>query len=325
MTSFKPPLESYPHFRATDVDAITTALGPAVSSRIADWRSVRGTPDVRINHVPLSVFKLWYCAYGLPIRLGFAQEERFRIQLNHSGVGATTVNADRVPITREQACISSGPIEIDYGLDFSQLTVTVEKAEIVRKLAALTGGAIVDRFQCDAALDLTKPEAAYFERSVRFLVQQLDQSDTDLPPLVLTEMEQALMVAFLWASRHNYSDALRRPTPNVAPRQVRMIEEYVAANWNRPIRMEDLVRLTGCSARTLFRAFKQARGHSPMAFAKQVRLEHARRMLTGAESATVTDIAFACGFGDLGRFSKEYRRAFGESPLQVLKRGRRGA
>jgi len=48
----------------------------------------------------------------------------------------------------------------------------------------------------------------------------------------------------------------------------------------------------------------------------------ARRALSRADSArtTVTAIALDHGFGELGRFSVQYRRLFGESPSETLRR-----
>jgi transcriptional regulator GlxA family with amidase domain len=38
---------------------------------------------------------------------------------------------------------------------------------------------------------------------------------------------------------------------------------------------------------------------------------------------TVTDVAFACGFGNLGHFAIYYRRQFGETPSATLRRARK--
>lgn len=42
-------------------------------------------------------------------------------------------------------------------------------------------------------------------------------------------------------------------------------------------------------------------------------------MMARGRHVTVTEIATALGFVELGRFSVEYRRAFGESPSETLR------
>jgi transcriptional regulator GlxA family with amidase domain len=53
-----------------------------------------------------------------------------------------------------------------------------------------------------------------------------------------------------------------------------------------------------------------------------MRMREAREALLNPRSsaATVTLIAMQCGFLELGRFSVEYRSAFGESPSATLRR-----
>jgi transcriptional regulator GlxA family with amidase domain len=73
----------------------------------------------------------------------------------------------------------------------------------------------------------------------------------------------------------------------------------------------------------LFRAFDKLRGCSPMAFARQVRLERARGLLLKPDDASsVTGIALMCGFSNLGHFAAAYRDRFGELPSQTLQRAR---
>jgi AraC-like DNA-binding protein len=57
-----------------------------------------------------------------------------------------------------------------------------------------------------------------------------------------------------------------------------------------------------------------------------LKLSRARRelMLAHGRSVTVTEIATALGFVELGRFSVEYRRMFGESPSATLRQVLRG-
>jgi transcriptional regulator GlxA family with amidase domain len=60
-----------------------------------------------------------------------------------------------------------------------------------------------------------------------------------------------------------------------------------------------------------------------MQFVKRLRLGHGRAMLINpTDETSVTRVALACGFGNLGHFAIDYKKAFGESPLVTLNRGR---
>jgi transcriptional regulator GlxA family with amidase domain len=97
-------------------------------------------------------------------------------------------------------------------------------------------------------------------------------------------------------------------------------EQYIEANWDKPVTIEELVALTNVSARALFKSFSTFRGYSPMTFAKSVRLRQARKMLTKTPGISVADVAFRCGFGNLGHFSRSYREVFDELPSETRNR-----
>jgi transcriptional regulator GlxA family with amidase domain len=58
-----------------------------------------------------------------------------------------------------------------------------------------------------------------------------------------------------------------------------------------------------------------------MQYVKRLRLEKARELLTdGGTKQSVTAVAFACGFLNLGHFARDYRNRFGELPSQTPSR-----
>jgi AraC family ethanolamine operon transcriptional activator len=84
----------------------------------------------------------------------------------------------------------------------------------------------------------------------------------------------------------------------------------------------ELCRWAGVGQRTLEYAFRDQLGMAPVRYLKLLRLNRAHRQLRRASrpNETVTSIAYACGFIELGRFAVDYRQLFGESPSQTLKR-----
>ncbi len=171
------------------------------------------------------------------------------------------------------------------------------------------------------------PKQLQLRNFVLFLSDEADREGATLPDVAMAECEQLLMVLFLATNKHNFSRLLESPAPQAAPWQVRVVEEYIRANWERPITIEALAEATGVGIRSMFKTFKDARGYSPMAFLRQVRLDQARRMLQTPDPTTsVTGVGLSCGFSSLGHFAHDYREAFNELPsvtLAMAKAGRR--
>lgn len=102
-------------------------------------------------------------------------------------------------------------------------------------------------------------------------------------------------------------------------------ERLALAHIDEPLHISALCRTLAVSERTLRKAFHKSFGLAPCRHLRMLRLTHARRalMCADAEFVTVTEIATGFGFGELGRFSVEYRKMFGESPSQTLHRSPR--
>ena len=62
-----------------------------------------------------------------------------------------------------------------------------------------------------------------------------------------------------------------------------------------------------------------------MQYLKLVRLERVRtRLLKDGPTAQISSIAMSEGFGHLGHFSADYKRAYGESPSQTARLSAQG-
>jgi len=104
-------------------------------------------------------------------------------------------------------------------------------------------------------------------------------------------------------------------------RIVAKAEEFMRARLALPLYVADLCQATGVSERTLRSAFRNVYGVGPNRFLKLRRLNQVRRVLQRAgNGALVSEVATRHGFWDLGRFAGDYRRLFGESPSQTLRR-----
>ena len=105
------------------------------------------------------------------------------------------------------------------------------------------------------------------------------------------------------------------------PRGVRRALDAMRANVSRDWSVVDLAAAAGVSSRTLQRQFKMFLGKTPGTALRDLRFDCARReLLQSSPDVKVMDLALRCGFAHCGRFSIEYRRRYGETPSQTLKR-----
>jgi AraC-like DNA-binding protein/Tfp pilus assembly protein PilF len=105
------------------------------------------------------------------------------------------------------------------------------------------------------------------------------------------------------------------------PRSVRRALDAMHANVGHGWNVTGLAAVAGVSGRTLQRQFLAFLGKAPHAVLRDISFDRARReLLRGSSGAKVADVAQRCGFLHGGRFSVEYRRRYGETPSQTLKR-----
>jgi AraC-like DNA-binding protein len=110
-----------------------------------------------------------------------------------------------------------------------------------------------------------------------------------------------------------------RPLPADVVRALRWLRGHLS----EPVRLERLADIGGVRPRTLETHFKLFLGTTPLGWARKMRLTRARRqLLQSNRNTTVTDVAMAHGFNQLGRFAAQYRKVFGELPSSTFQRSR---
>ena len=99
-------------------------------------------------------------------------------------------------------------------------------------------------------------------------------------------------------------------------------EQALEAHQGSPIYIVELCKEMGTSERFLRRICSERLGMAPRRYLWLRRMHMARRalLLGDVTGTSVTRVATDCGFGELGRFSVEYRALFGESPSVTLRR-----
>ena len=162
------------------------------------------------------------------------------------------------------------------------------------------------------------PKCASFFRYLSWFSEELQRESSALAvPRIARETEDllvAMLVEACWWAEDVHGEG--------SPDALRLAEEFLAAHMQTAVSLPEVAAAAGASLRTLTRAFQRKHGVGPIGFLRRCRLQAARRDLLAAVpgSESVSSVALRYGFAHLGRFAGEYRKAFGESPSETLRR-----
>ena len=320
----KPPLHKFPICDSSKIDDWSAATLSVFGPTQVEPR--RGSKAFRalFNMCRLQRTALCYGSFGGAFSVSVPESVSFVQGLPIRGVGEHINNGLVIPDSPRKGAVGApGPVALSYQEDFEVSAVFMKPDALRDTLSGLIGAPLCKNLELDRSNYDWRPEPRIIRSLVGLAITELDREEADVSPLVLAELEQAILVAFLCGTGHNYTRRLDGRPRGLAPSQVRLVEEYIEAHWNQPVSIEGLAVAANASARSIFHAFKEFRGYSPMNFLKRERLRRAREMLAKPGSnESVTNVTFACGFGNMGRFADDYQKAFGEMPSETLNRAK---
>ncbi len=91
------------------------------------------------------------------------------------------------------------------------------------------------------------------------------------------------------------------------------LQDWLEANYTRPVTLQTLARLAGLTERSLIRRFKAATGDTPTGYLQILRVESARQHLENSRSP-VEEVTRMVGYEDVSSFSRLFRKHTGLAP-----------
>ncbi|CAN7674400.1 AraC family transcriptional regulator [Paenibacillus sp. LjRoot153] len=104
----------------------------------------------------------------------------------------------------------------------------------------------------------------------------------------------------------------QRDVPSLAP-SLNWITSYFSNHLSDPISVQDMASRANLSVSRFSFLFKQRYGTSPHQYLLQMRIHHAKELLTNTEHS-LESISDYCGFADLHHFSKIFKQRTGTTP-----------
>jgi AraC-like DNA-binding protein len=317
-------LSNFPFLRTNDPELARDRFAFLGLERLEVPRS-ENRFGVRCNHLQMTGIGLNYCAYASDVSLEFREASFVRQIFNIDGAGRYAADGRSGEIQQGSwtpVLPIGAPLRLDFGSGYRQLALRIEIDALKHNLGALIGQE-VNGLAFDA-VEAHPPAMSSLRRRIFQFATDFNERGRYFSELVAAEVERMVIMNFLMCHRHNYTHLLLREPLPATSSSVRIVEEFIEANWDRAIDVPAMAKVAKVSARSLFRQFKQDRGYSPADFAKQVRLNRAREMLEQPnQNSSVTQIALRCGFQNPGHFARDFRLAFGELPSETLRKSTR--
>lgn len=134
------------------------------------------------------------------------------------------------------------------------------------------------------------------------------------------DFEYILVKSLILSQNNNYTEEMNEISIQF-PEYLKKSIEYIKKNIRSDIDAKDLEYISGVSKQKLTACFKRYMGMSIHSYIKAYRLKCINHeILNSSSDINITYIALNWGIRHLGRFSKEYKEFFGESPSTTLKK-----
>lgn len=311
-------------FRTTDLDEARIECGRVFNPHRLAVLGARQRLQAGMDHLrlgPLSLNRLhWGAAVAVdPDRLG----DYYLVSMPLRGHAGFELDGRRTEVSARCAGVVSAAqrFRFDASPDFEQVVVRVERQAVEAGWLALTGTPPARPIDFDCALPIDG-RAWQALQPVLDLIARRAATAHDASPHLDARLEDLLVATLLLQQRHGLAEALLPPASPPAPAHLRRAEAWMHERLDEPITLGRLALACGVASRTLQAAFQSRHGLGPMQWLREQRLQAVHDTLrdAGAADATVAAAALRFGFTHLGEFSQAYRRRFGETARETLRR-----
>jgi AraC-like DNA-binding protein len=315
------PFAASPLLRTRDRESLAESLWSAYGAVLTE----AGPAGLAVaNRIRIGSVQLHYCRYDAPVRIRFSDMSGLRRFQPLSGAGRIAMSGRRVEIDPQRTAIipDGSTFEAAYGEGYQHIVSQFDEAALRKKAEAITGVAVAGALAIRTLEPIPMQAQLRSGEIIAALARMLAHEGGEIDQPII-EMAQALASAFLLETVPGFSAALAAEPKRAARSSVAVLEDYIQANWNRALTVEEIAEACGVSIRSVFARFKDQKGVAPLTYLRDLRLQKARqRLIEGGSDGSVISVALACGFSSFGHFARRYRERFGELPSETLARQR---
>lgn len=281
--------------------------------------SANQAPRAIIKRTELGSCDTTFMSLGAPVSIHSEHPGAYAINITMTGQIEHYLDGMRVSSEAGKAtvCPPDTPVVIPrWDSTCTLLGLKVDKGVLERERELVLGHR-ADSFPC--SVDLTTYQGSAWLRMLRSVAREV--SDTRggnsiwSDPRMGTQMGSMIITGLILAAYPSSNGERRGLRPGSVRRVIDAIEADPARSWTPA----ELAGLTGVGVRRLQQSFREYVGMTPFQYIHEVRIQRVRaELLANDARETVTMIAHRWGVAHLGRFARDYRERFGESPSETF-------
>lgn len=289
--------------------------------------SPRGRQETDFHAVHRSSRQLGYSlnfvSYGCSVEIDPGELSRFFL-LQIPLFGSASVRCGT-----ETAFVSAGhvasalsptlPTCMQWSAGCDKLIVLIDR-EVMQRQCEVLADRVVGNVEFATAVDIRNPPGRQLVDHVRLMVESIEAGDM-LSRNYLARLGESLNLLLLGSFVHSQRAAIDKKSALPGSNATARAEDWIRANIERAVGVAEIAEAVDVSLRSLQEGVRRHKGTTLKKMIEDVRLElfHAA-LLDPAGRTSVTDAACAVGFGHLGRAAGAYRKRYGETPAETLRR-----
>lgn len=325
------PFEQYRIVNTADLDEARQQIGQVLNSY--RLHVIRGRiTHSRLELVPcgrLSLLKLRH-GYGADISIDpdcDGLDGYYLLVLPTQGHAEFHFDGRRIEVSPDKAFLLSPdrPFHFTASHDYEQVLLRLDRTAIADAWCRLTAQEQAPDICFDAVIPLHTAGWQALMPMLQWVVRcaGLGQGPGESVALaaLLAQTEMLVATTLLLHQPHSMAAHLWPAPPPSAPQAIRRAQGYMLDHLSERLPVAMVASHCGLSPRRLQALFQDECGQSPLQWLRMQRLQAVHRALSqGGNADKVSEIAERFGFTHLGDFSRAYRQAFGETPLQTRRR-----
>jgi len=320
------PLRRHRLFRSTELDEARDFVASKFCAHRLERRSGRDRFDACHHHAPGVGMSLNYIRYGADVEIEPGELGSFYlIQIPLTGQAWVRNGRHDVCATSSMPSMLNPDryTTMRWHAGCEKLLLQIDRDTLRRTVEHLLGRHLPGPVVFHPAVDFRRPEMRRWWQRLRAVVRATEDDRLFCATNGLSQrlVEEELIEAFFTSQPSNADHYLDIEPCGMAPAHVKRAQRFIHEHLRSAITIGDIARAAGVTPRTLQLGFRAACGMTPLQYLRCERLYGAHYDLMRAEpGTTVAHVAYDWGFTHLGRFSRDYRQAFGVPPRDRLRR-----